>query len=58
MKREQTQEQVERRVKMRSLARQISLMSKEEREAMAARLPGIVTVEGRALSLFNTEVCT
>ena len=48
-----TPEQIERRRKMRSLASEISSMSAEQRTALAARLPGIATVEGRALSVFN-----
>ena len=57
MKRAYTAEQQaafsERKTKFRTLAKQISAMTQDERNALAARLPAIVTVEGRALSLFN-----
>lgn len=39
---------------MRSLASRIGAMSADERAAMAAKLPTVVTIEGRALSVFNT----
>ena len=42
----------ERRATMRKLARSVSAMSKEERDAIAARF-GVVTIEGRVLSPFN-----
>ncbi len=52
-----TQEQKDkaeaRRLKFRALAKSLSALPKAERDALAARLPGIVTVEGRALSTFN-----
>lgn len=57
MKRELTQEQREaaesRRKGFRELARKIGAMSPEDRAVLAAKLPAIVTVEGRALSIFN-----
>ncbi len=42
-----------RRSKFRALSKQIAAMSPDARAALAARMPGIVTVEGRALSCFN-----
>ncbi len=58
MKRNLTPEQLAardaKRAKFRALARTISKMSPTEREAMAAKLPGVVTIEGHALSPFNT----
>lgn len=57
MKRNLTPEQQtaaqERRAAMRKLAKQISGMSPEDRNALAARMP-VVTIEGRALSVFNS----
>jgi hypothetical protein len=43
-----------RKEQMRYLCKQISQMSNEQRAEMAARMAGVVTVEGRALSVFNT----
>ncbi len=55
--RQATQEQqhaaAERRAKFRNLAKQLSAMPKAQREAIAAKLPAIATVEGRMLSPFN-----
>lgn len=57
MRRQPTAEQAEaakaRREKMRTLARRISELSQEEREALAARA-GIRSIEGRPLSVFNS----
>lgn len=39
---------------LRYLCKQISKMSDAQRAEMAARMAGVVTVEGRALSVFNT----
>ena len=44
----------DRKTAMRALAREIGKMSQEQRSAMAARFPGIATIEGRSLSPFNT----
>ena len=41
------------REKFPALAKQISAMTPEERSALASRLPGLVTVDGRQLSPFN-----
>ena len=43
----------ERRARFAALAKQIGAMSDDERVAMAARMAGAVTVEGRALSVHN-----
>lgn len=43
-----------RRSKFRALSKQIAAMSPDARAALAARMPAIVTVEGRALSCFNS----
>ena len=57
MKRAYTPEQQaafsERKLRFRALARKIGAMTNDERSALAARLPAITTVEGRALSMFN-----
>ena len=45
----------ERRATMRKLAGTVSAMSKEERDAIAARF-GVVTIEGRTLSPFNAAM--
>lgn len=50
---EQKAKAAERRSRMRTLAANISKMSDSERAAMAARLPGVVTIEGRCLSMHN-----
>ena len=42
-----------RRLKFRSLAKQLSALPAADRAALAARLPGISTIEGRSLSTFN-----
>jgi hypothetical protein len=52
-KTEQKQRALERRQKMRELAKRISSMSAEEREALALRFP-VVSIEGKALSPYNT----
>lgn len=56
MKRTLTAEQAaardERRGRMRAIAKQISAMSEEQRQALAARCP-VATIEGRTLSLHN-----
>lgn len=51
---EQKQAAEERRAKMRELAKAVSAMTEAERNAIVARAGGVVTVEGRRLSLFNT----
>lgn len=43
----------ERRAKMRALANQVGKMSEAQRQELAARLPGVTTIEGRMLSLHN-----
>lgn len=43
-----------RRAKFRELARRVSKMTNDERAALIARLPAIVTIEGRALSPVNS----
>ena len=43
-----------RRSKFRALSKQIAAMTPEARAALAAWMPAIVTVEGRALSCFNS----
>ena len=50
---EQLEKQKARRAAFAKLAGQISSMSPETRAEFAARIPAIVTVEGRALSIFN-----
>ena len=49
---EQQAQAAERRAKLRALAHQIGAMSDEERATVAARI-GVVTIEGRRLSLHN-----
>lgn len=51
---QQKQAAEQRRAKFRNLARQLGAMPKAQRDALAARLPGIATVEGRTLSTINT----
>lgn len=57
-KKELTPEQIAardaRRSKFRALSKQIAAMTPEARAALAARMPAIVTIEGRALSCFNS----
>lgn len=57
MRREPTEAQraaaAERRAAMRKLAKRVSAMTSDERNAIAARL-GVVTIEGRSLSPFNS----
>jgi len=50
---EQAAASLERREKMRKLAREISAMTPGARMALFAEHP-VVTIEGRALSMFNT----
>jgi hypothetical protein len=50
---EQKAKAAARREKFRGLAKQISAMSDAARAELAAKLPGLVTVEGRALSAGN-----
>lgn len=56
-RREPTEEQkraaAERRAAMRRLAKQIGDMTDSQRSELAARVVGIATIEGRALSLHN-----
>ena len=51
---EQKQKAAERRERFRQLVKQLAAMPPTEREALAARLPGLVTCEGHALSFHNT----
>lgn len=51
---EQKAKAAERRARMRELAGKIRKMSDTERAEFSARLPGVVTIEGHALSPFNT----
>lgn len=51
---EQTAAAAERRERIRKLAKSVSAMSQQEREAMIARFGAIVTIEGRRLSPFNS----
>lgn len=51
---EQKAKAAEKRSNMRALAAKIGKMSDDERAALAAKLPGVVTIEGRALSFHNT----
>lgn len=44
----------ERKAAARKLARQVSIMSADQRSEFARRFPAIITIEGRALSPFNT----
>jgi hypothetical protein len=44
----------ERRAKFAALSKKVAAMSAVERAQLAASMPGIVTVEGRALSPFNS----
>lgn len=44
----------ERKAAARKLARQVSQMSAEQRAEFSRRFPAIITIEGRALSPFNT----
>lgn len=50
---EQKAKAAEKRANMRALAARISKMDASERAELSARLPGVVTIEGRALSLHN-----
>jgi N-terminal domain of anti-restriction factor ArdC len=50
---EQKAKAAEKRANMRALAAKISKMTDAERAALAAKLPGVVTIEGRALSPHN-----
>lgn len=43
-----------RRTKFRDLARRVAKMSDAERAELVSRMPAIVTIEGRALSPFNS----
>lgn len=51
---EQTAARDARRDKFRELARRVSKMTEDERQAVIARMPAIVTIEGRALSAVNS----
>ena len=57
MRREPTAEQkaraAERRERFRGFIAKVKAMTPEQRAALAARLPGVVTVEGHPLSLHN-----
>lgn len=44
----------ERRAAFRELAQRVGALSDEERAQVAARMGGVVTVDGRALSVLNT----
>ena len=50
---EQRAKSEERRAKFTELAKQIGAMSEEQRAAMAAKMAGVVTIEGRVLSIHN-----
>lgn len=58
MKRKPTPEQIakaeERRERLRALWQKIGAMSEEERQAMAEKMPAVVTCEGHSLSANNT----
>lgn len=60
MKRKPTEEQKAaaeaRRESFRALSRQIAAMTPDERAALAARMPAVVTVAGHALSAFNSAL--
>lgn len=47
-----------RRARFRELARQVASMSDEQRQQLIARLPAVVTIEGRPLSPCNTILCS
>jgi hypothetical protein len=51
---EQKQKAAERRERFTVLAKQVAAMGEDERAALVMRLGAIVTVEGRALSVFNS----
>ena len=51
---DQKQAAEERRARMRELAGIVSKMTEAERQEIANRAGGVVTIEGRRLSLFNT----
>lgn len=51
---EQTAARDARREKFQALAKRVAAMSPGERADMLARMPAIVTIEGRALSPFNS----
>lgn len=46
-----------RRAKFRELARKVASMNDSERQQLIARLPAVVTIEGRALSPCNSILC-
>jgi N-terminal domain of anti-restriction factor ArdC len=50
---EQKAKAAEKRANMRALAARISKMNEIERAELTARLPGVVTIEGRLLSMHN-----
>jgi len=50
---EQKAKAAEKRSNMRTLAARISKMSDSERAELSARLPGVVNIEGRLLSMHN-----
>jgi hypothetical protein len=50
---EQKQKAAARRANIRAMCKQIAAMSDEQRTTLAARMPGVVTVEGRPLSFHN-----
>jgi len=60
MKREPTPEQKEkhrqRREQFRTLCKELAAMPKEQREALAMKMPGIVTCEGHSLSGVNCHL--
>ncbi len=49
-----TPEQAERKAKFRALVKQVADMQPLERDALAAKMLGVLTVEGRSLSIRNT----
>lgn len=50
---EQKEKAAARRANIRAMCKQIAAMNDEQREALAARLPGLITIEGRPLSFHN-----
>src|SRR5262245_37711734 len=53
---EQKQRAAERRERFTALARQVATLSDDERAALVMKVGAIVTVEGRALSAFNSAL--
>jgi hypothetical protein len=51
---EQKQKAAERRERFTALARQVASLNDDDRAALVAKVGAVVTVEGRALSAFNS----